>query len=197
MALAQFGEVTTERLLVRPLRDEDLPALLDVNGDAEVTRYLPYETWRGVEDAQAWLARMQRFEANGDTRQLVAVRRSDGLAVATILLFRYEEASARAELGYALARACWRQGLAHEGVAATLEAAFTRMGIRRIEAEVDPRNKASCALLERLGFHREGQLRERWVTRGEAHDVIAYGLLARDWMAARPVAGDDGGRRQA
>ena len=72
MALAEFGEVRTARLLLRPVHADDLPALMDVNGDAEVTRHLPYEAWRGPDDAQAWLDRMLGYVAKGDTRQLVA-----------------------------------------------------------------------------------------------------------------------------
>lgn len=188
MALERFGVATTERLVVRALDAADLPALMDVNGDAEVTRYLPYEAWRGMEDAQAWYERIARLEAAGDARQLVAARRSDGRAIATIVLFRHDEGSARAELGYALARASWRQGLAREALVATLEGAYSRMRLRRIEAEVNPLNTASAALLDGLGFTREGLLRQRWVTRGEPHDVIAFGMLAPEWQAARQRA---------
>ena len=39
--------------------------------------------------------------------------------------------------------------------------------------------------LERLGFAREGHLRERWIVGGEVCDSWIYGLLARDWRAAR------------
>jgi len=183
MALAEFGEVRTARLLLRPVHADDLPALMDVNGDAEVTRHLPYEAWRGPDDAQAWLDRMLGYVAKGDTRQLVAVRLGDMRAVATILLFRHDEGSARAELGYALARSCWRQGYMSEALGGVLGRAFDGMGLRRIEAEAHPDNRASCALLEALGFRREGVLRERWITKGAAHDTQFYGLLAPEWRA--------------
>ena len=53
--------------------------------------------------------------------------------------------------------------------------------LRRLEADVDPRNAASIRTLERLGFQREGFLRERWHVNGEIQDAIFYGLLRRDW----------------
>ena len=52
--------------------------------------------------------------------------------------------------------------------------------LNRIEADIDPRNVASAGLLERLGFVREGVLRERWIVGDEASDSALYGLLASD-----------------
>jgi RimJ/RimL family protein N-acetyltransferase len=77
----------------------------------------------------------------------------------------------------------------HEALAALVGCAFTRMGLRRLEAEVDPRNGASGRALQRLGFTREGLLRQRWVDKGEAHDVEAYGLLKREWPAGAEGVG--------
>jgi RimJ/RimL family protein N-acetyltransferase len=48
---------------------------------------------------------------------------------------------------------------------------------------VDPRNAASIRTLERLGFQREGYLRERWQVNGETQDALFYGLLRPDWEA--------------
>jgi RimJ/RimL family protein N-acetyltransferase len=59
--------------------------------------------------------------------------------------------------------------------------AFDTLRLRRIEADIDPRNSASCKLVERLGFVREGLLRERWDVAGELCDAALYGLLASDW----------------
>jgi alkylhydroperoxidase family enzyme len=60
------------------------------------------------------------------------------------------------------------------------------MGLRRIEAEVEPRNIASRMLLRRLGFVREGLLREKWVDKGAPKDVVIHGLLKDDWTS-RPT----------
>jgi RimJ/RimL family protein N-acetyltransferase len=64
-----------------------------------------------------------------------------------------------------------------------LDFAFHELGLRRIEADVDPNNARSIATLERLGFRREGYLRERWFVGGEVQDALFYGLLRREWEA--------------
>jgi [ribosomal protein S5]-alanine N-acetyltransferase len=181
MPLVAPPPIETERLWVRPATAADLPDLLLVNGDDEVTRHLPYATWRNPEDAQAWWDRTVKAEATGTTLQFVLVMKATSQVVGSCLLFRHEEASQRAELGYVMGRAHHRQGLMQEALSALIGAAFGRMGLRLIEAEVDTRNRPSGALLRRLGFRLEGVLRQRWVAKGEARDVEAYGLLRDEW----------------
>jgi RimJ/RimL family protein N-acetyltransferase len=125
MPLPRFSQVSTPRTTLREVSGADLPDLLEINGDPEVTRYLPYVTWASDADATAWLERMQ-------------------------------------------------------ALGALLDHLFGAMGIRRVEAEVNPDNEASNALLRKLGFRHEGFLRQRWVAKGEAYGVNVYGLLADD-----------------
>jgi RimJ/RimL family protein N-acetyltransferase len=68
-----------------------------------------------------------------------------------------------------------------EALRVLLRFSFSEMELHRIEADVDPRNEASIKLLERLGFHREGYLRERWLVNGEINDTVFFGLLRREW----------------
>jgi RimJ/RimL family protein N-acetyltransferase len=55
------------------------------------------------------------------------------------------------------------------------------MGLNRIEADIHPDNLASARTLDKLGFVREGLLRERWIVEGEISDTVLYGLLLSDW----------------
>ena len=88
-------------------------------------------------------------------------------------------------MGYALGRAHWGNGYIWEALNALLAYAFEELGMHRIEADVDPRNAASIRTLERLGFVREGYLRERWHVGGEIQDALFYGLLRSDWEKTR------------
>ena len=181
MPLAAPRPIESARLLVRPVAESDLPALLQVNGDDETTRFLPYATWKSITDAEAWYQRMAAIQASGSALQFVLAEKPTGTAIGTCLLFRFDEGSARAEIGYVLGRRHWGAGYMHEALVALLGEAFGGMGLRRLEAEVSPRNLASKRLLERLGFVKEGLLRQRWVSKGEARDVEAYALLSHEW----------------
>ena len=101
----------TQRLILRPVQESDLPDLLVVNGHEEVTRYLPYATWISLADAWAWLERMQTAQASGSARQWVVVGKASAAVIDSCLLFQYDAPSPRAELGYVLGRAYWGQSL--------------------------------------------------------------------------------------
>jgi [ribosomal protein S5]-alanine N-acetyltransferase len=184
MPLPTIDNVVSPRTTLREVQEGDLSDLMEVNGDPEVTQFLPYATWQSLADASAWLARMQTLIATGSARQLVVVRNADKKVIGTALLFKFEEGSNRLELGYALGRAYWKQGYATEALRTLLSHAFTVMHVRRVEAEVNPNNIASNALLRSLGFSQEGYLRERWVAKGATYGVNIYGLLASEWAAS-------------
>jgi [ribosomal protein S5]-alanine N-acetyltransferase len=177
-------DLETPRLRIRAVAQADLPDLLAVNGDPQVTEFLPYATWACMDDALAWFARMQAQEATGAARQLVVQHKANGMVVGTVLLFKWDEPSARLELGYVLGRAHWRQGLMREALRAVISSGLQYGGVRRIEAEVNPANTASNALLLGLGFTHEGTARQRWVAKGRAYDTNLYGLLADEWASA-------------
>jgi [ribosomal protein S5]-alanine N-acetyltransferase len=183
-----MAEIAAPRLRLRLVAAPDLADLLEVNGDPEVTRFLPYATWQSMDDATAWLARMEALAAAGTGQQLVLVRQADAKVIGTLLLFKYDEGSARAELGYALGRAHWGAGWMREAVQAACSHAFSALRLRRLEAEVNPANVASNALLRRVGFTLEGTLRQRWVAKGVAYDTHVYGCLAHEWHGAPAAA---------
>ena len=182
MALADLAPVASSRVTMRPVAEADLPDLLEVNGDPEVTRFLPYKTWTSLDDGVAWLKRMEGIAATGTGQQFVVASNDDARVIGSVLVFRYDEPSARAELGYVLGRRHWGRGLMREMLLALCRHVFATGAIRRFEAEVDPDNAASNRLLRELGFVREGTYRQRWITHGATHDTHIYGLLASDWQ---------------
>ena len=74
----------------------------------------------------------------------------------------------------------------HEALVALLDHAFNELRLHRLEADIDPRNESSAKSLERLGFVREGHLRERWIVGDEVSDSALYGLLASQWHRMAP-----------
>jgi [ribosomal protein S5]-alanine N-acetyltransferase len=90
----------------------------------------------------------------------------------------------RASFGIALARAHWGKGIAAIAGALMLEHAFVTLKLTRIVAEVHASNERSLRLIARLGFVREGVLRQHETYRGQKQDVILFGLL-RDGYQAR------------
>jgi ribosomal-protein-alanine N-acetyltransferase len=87
-----------------------------------------------------------------------------------------------ASLGYCLDNAAWGHGYATEAAGALLRWAFDVLDLNRVQAETDTRNAASARVLGKLGFVREGMLREDRVVNGEVSDSWLYGLIRREWQ---------------
>lgn len=175
------------RVLLRPMMQADAPALFALHADAQVMRYWSTPPWTDPQQALERLQADAQAHALGlHLRLAIARRETPDQMLGACTLFDLIAEQGRAEIGYALLPAAWGQGLMREALTLLIDHGFTDFGLRRIEADIDPRNTASGRVLEALGFRREGLLRERWCVAGEVSDSALYGLLQRDWTA-RPA----------
>lgn len=181
MPLVALKPIETDRVCVRPVLASDLPSLLAVNSDEEVVKFLGHAPWQAMADAEAWFERVSKLQASGSALEFAIAAKETGSVIGRCALFDFEEVNAHARLGYVLGRAHWGEGYMREALTALINCAFSEMDLRRLEASVEAQNTASAGLLRRLGFTKEGVLRERWVTKGETMDAEVYGLLRHEW----------------
>lgn len=175
--------LSTPRLHLRPLQPTDAAAVFAIHSDPRVVRYWSSAPWKSIDEARALIdADLKALPAGEHLRLGLALRGSDDV-IGTCSLFRLTPQCRRAELGYAMAHTYWGQGLMHEALSALLHYGFDALDLNRVEADIDPRNTRSARSLERLGFIKEGRLRERWIVDTEISDTDLYGLLRRDWQA--------------
>lgn len=172
----------TERLLLRPFREADAHALFAIFSDPRVTRYWSKPPWRSMDSAHERIAMDIERMRSGTYLRFALESAGGGRVLGECCLFNLVEQCRRAELGYALAFDAWSVGYMDEALTALLDFGFAQMALNRVEADIDPRNRASAKSLERLGFKKEGHLRERWIVEGEVSDTDLYGLLVADWQ---------------
>jgi RimJ/RimL family protein N-acetyltransferase len=177
--------LTADRLALRWLEAPDVDDLYRIFGDPLVMRYWSSPPLQDRTAARALLAEIHDYFERRELFQWGVALAGDGPVIGTCTLAWLQPESARAELGFALGREHWGRGYMEEALRTLLDYAFGPLGLRRLEADIDPRNEASIRLTERLGFRREGLLRERWVTAGEVQDSLFYGLLRREWRGGR------------
>ena len=180
MPLRDPSMLSTARLTLRQLRPEDAAAMFAMYSDAQFMRYWSFPLMTRFEQAVEYLAR--RIQGSGAETEIAwAIElAATHEMIGTCCLFDAHAASKRAELGFGLQRPFWGNGYMSEAVRAVVDCGFDVLQLHRIEAEIDPRNTASARVLERLGFVREGLLRERWIIDGECSDGAIYGLLRTD-----------------
>jgi len=177
-----FPLLRAQRVVLRQLRGEDAGALVEIFSHPEVLRY-----WGGAALLSELAAREFIGSADGLRAQNVLhvwgiARADDDRILGTATLAQVDIRNKRAEVGYALGRDHWGRGYMAEALPVLIRHAFDTLELHRLEADVDPRNGPSVRILERLGFQREGFLRERWVINGEIQDSLMFGLLRPDWQ---------------
>jgi RimJ/RimL family protein N-acetyltransferase len=182
-ALTSLPVLTTERLTLRPIGEEDADALFAVFSDPEAMRYWSNPPHPSVGETRAMIGRIHEGFGDRTNLQWAIVRDEDELLLGTVTLMPDLD-QPRVEIGFILGPPHWGHGYAGEAQRAAIDFAFSELGMHRVEAEADPRNTASIRSLERLGFRREGLMRERWLVAGERTDSLIFGLLAGEWEAA-------------
>lgn len=176
-------ELRSDRLRLREVRDSDASALFAIHSNPQVMRYWSYPAWTELAQAEQKVADIQRQRRELDILVWAIAEAASDRLIGTSALFGLDLTQGRAEIGYSLHPDWQGRGLATEALRLILQYVFSGLRLRRVEADADPRNEPSWRLLEKLGFVREGLLRERWNVNDEICDTAFYGLLQRDFKA--------------
>ena len=173
----------TERLTLRPFADADEDALFELHSNAHVLRYWDSPPWSEPARAERFVSVCRQMADDGTGARLAMDRASDGAFIGWCSLTRWNPDYRSASLGYCLGDAAWGHGYATEAARAVLQWGFDTLDLNRVQADTDTRNVASARVLEKVGFVREGTLREDCVVNGEVSDSWVFGLLRREWQA--------------
>jgi RimJ/RimL family protein N-acetyltransferase len=174
----------TSRLVIRPMTADDVDDIHAYQSRPDVCRYVPFEprTRDEVAEKVAQHSAAIALTKDGDYWQL-AIERADspGRVIGDVYFTIKSAANAAGEIGWTLHPDFTGQGYATEAASAILEIAFGQLNLHRVHAELDPRNKPSVALCERLGMRREAYFVEDLWFKGEWGDTAIYALLGREW----------------
>jgi RimJ/RimL family protein N-acetyltransferase len=119
---------------------------------------------------------------NDDTLALVVW--ADGERVGHVYLIREEpndRTYRRAELAYWITPDAQGNGYATDAARTVLNHGFDRLDLHKVVAETFESNAASACVLEKLGFEKEGILRDEALVDGKFVDLLRFGLLADEW----------------
>jgi RimJ/RimL family protein N-acetyltransferase len=140
----------TERLIIRRLGADDLDSFYEVCRDPEVMKYVGDGEPLSREQVRRWIEKSQENYAAHGFGCFALVGKEDGRLIGYCGLVNPD--GAEAEIVYALERGRWGRGLAGEAAKALLDFGFARCGLRRVVATIDPDNRASIRIAEKLGM---------------------------------------------
>lgn len=165
------------KISIRRFERTDIPKKVEWINNPENNRFLHYDIPLRVDKTEKW------FDSHlGEDTRYDAVIEADGVPVGTIGLLGIDRKNSKAEYYIAMGETEYKgKGVAKEASRLILEYGFETLGLNRIYLFTEIENKAAQKLFERVGFVKEGVIRQDIVSHGRYVDRIAYGFLRKDW----------------
>src|SRR4051812_19971617 len=178
--------MTGKRVHLRPPRRNDQKAFI---AQARASRPLHRGWVEPPETPVAFAAYVARYGSRSASPRHAGflVVRNDDDALAGVVNFSeiVRGVFHSAYVGYYALEPLAGDGYMAEGFALALEFAFRTLKLHRVEANVQPSNRRSLALVERLGFEREGYSRRYVKIGGRWRDHVRFAMLTEDWRKRR------------
>lgn len=173
-------------ILLRPWRQDDVPALVAACQDPQTVRYTSVPEGYTQDDALKLVYRSAPLAyENRTAASFAVVDAADGSLLGMAGLVRWAPVPRRAEVGYWIASWARGRGVATAATRVLLDWAF-ELGVERVELLAEPENGGSLAVARRCGFTVEGILREYSEIRGARRDLVMHSLLRREWTGHSP-----------
>jgi [ribosomal protein S5]-alanine N-acetyltransferase len=176
-----FPVLETKRLVLRKITKEDAKSILTYLSDEEVMKYYGLEPFKSINDALDEISWYQSIQSNQTGIRWGITLKEHGVVIGSCGFHNFVSQHFRTEIGFELSKEYWGKGIAVEAIEAIISCGFENMSFQRIEALIEPPNLSSQRLVEKMGFIREGLLRNYEFTCGKFDDLFMYSLLKQDY----------------
>jgi [ribosomal protein S5]-alanine N-acetyltransferase len=170
-------------LILRQISYDDLEDYFKYLSDEQVLTYVPEEciprTMARAKEEIDYNLDLFRYKRS---IYWAIARKKDNKLIGSCGFNYWNRDHARTEISYDLARQYWGQGIMTRVARSVLGFAFTRMDLHRVEATVTPSNFGSMKVLRKLGFKKEGILREQKLLHGKFHDAVILSMLQKEYL---------------
>lgn len=181
----RFPRLETNRLVLREITMADAEWYLEHFSIKEIIRGQGYPAPKGMKGAREELQLyfVDLFKNRNGFRWGIELKGEESL-IGSCGYYKWLKPDGRqAEIGYDLDRPYWGQGIMTEALTAIIDFGFQKMKLNRIELLAMPRNKRSIGLAGKLGFKKEGVLREySFDEKMRPADDVIFSMLRRDWV---------------
>ncbi|WP_054957494.1 GNAT family N-acetyltransferase [Paenibacillus dakarensis] len=171
----------TERLILRKITMDDAEDMFLYASDDEVSRFVPWETHRTIENTLGYISFVVERYENKTIAPWGIEYKENGRMIGTVDFVFWKPEHQVAELGYVLGKDYWGKGIITEAAAELLRFAFTKMDLVRIQARCIADNTGSSRVMEKIGMTYEGTQRKAEKVKGTHRDFKWYAILKEDY----------------
>ena len=169
--------LTSERLLLQPLNEQDFLAIHEMNSHTQVARYNTIGIPRDISETTT---RLEKVVSNESALVWTIRAQETNDFIGEIGMNLSSEKYRKGEIYFSLHPDVWGQGYATEALKVVINYGFSHLNLHRIEAGVATENARSIALLERIGMTREGLCRKILPLQSGWMDNYMYAMLQED-----------------
>ncbi len=167
------------RIYLRPLEHADVPQVTQWINDPEITRTLLMYRPMSSHDEEAWIASLG--SSTDDIVLGVALQDGDTL-IGTVGLHRIDWKNRHASFGILIGeKSEWGKGYGTEATGLMTAYAFDTLNLNRVWLHVYEHNDRGRRAYEKVGFQREGVLRQETYRQGRYYDAFIMAILRQDW----------------
>jgi [ribosomal protein S5]-alanine N-acetyltransferase len=176
-----FPVIETNRLVLRQVTKDDAEDILKYLSDKNVMEHYGMEPFKSLDDALDEIYWYQSiFEKKTGIRWGITLKGQERV-IGSCGFLNIVPQHYRSEIGFELSKDFWGQGIASEAVEVVIKYGFEQLNLQRIQALIEPPNISSQKLVERMGFIKEGLLRNYEFTCGKFDDLFMHSLLKQDF----------------
>ncbi|WP_169871079.1 GNAT family N-acetyltransferase [Shouchella patagoniensis] len=170
----------TPRLILRELLEEDAEALFPIWSDIRVTRYMKIDTLETLDQAREVIRFLHTQVSEGKASRYVIILKDTNEIIGSCGFETFQTEHRSAKISYELGKHFWGKGFASEALRSILADGFKRYDLHRVEARIEPENDRSIHALHKLGFMREGRLRDVQLKGDRFVDQLIFSLLREE-----------------
>ena len=174
-------KLETKRLILRPLSLEDKDDLFEYRSDSETNRY---QGWipKTMEDVEVFIGKISKeINERGTWFQLAIIEKESQKMIGDLGIHFIDSEDKQVELGCTLNKDFQNMGFATEALIRVIDYLFRDLNKHRITTSIDPANKSSIRLVERIGFRKEAHFVQPLSVKGEWVDDLVYALIEKEW----------------
>jgi ribosomal-protein-alanine N-acetyltransferase len=173
-----FPVLATERLLLRAITAKDAESIYRLRTNKFTLQYLDKDPMQSMAEAVLLIKKItDDYLIHEGITWGIALKEQPAILIGTIGFWRIIQEHYRAEIGYMLLPDYFQKGYMKEAIRELLDYGFTHLKLHSVEANINPANQASEALLKSVGFIKEAYFKENFYFNGQFIDSAIYSLV--------------------